>query len=52
VNGDSESGFGVSHLAGMPITLTFGAVLLFALIVLIALRVVFGEIRVSGGARA
>jgi uncharacterized membrane protein len=52
VNGDSESGFGVSHLASTPITLTFGVVLLFALLVLIFLRVVFGEISVSGGARA
>lgn len=52
MNGDTESGWGVSHLAGMPITLTYGLVLLLVLVVLIFLRVVFGEIRVSGGARA
>ena len=52
MNGDGESGWGVSHLASMPITLTFGMVLLAVLVVLILLRVVFGEIRVSGGARA
>ena len=50
--GDGESGWGVSHLSGMPITLTFGLVLLAVLIVLILLRVVFGEISVSGGAKA
>jgi uncharacterized membrane protein len=49
---DGESSFGVSHLSGMPITLTFGMVLVFALLVLVFLRIVFGEISVSGGARA
>jgi hypothetical protein len=48
---DGESMFGLGHLAGMPITLTFGTVLVAALIVLIILRVAFGEIRVSGGAK-
>jgi hypothetical protein len=51
MNGD-ESGWGVSHLSSMPITVTFGVVLLAVLVVLILLRVVFGEISVSGGARA
>ncbi len=51
-NDGSGGGWGVAHLAGMPITLTFGVVLAAVLIVLILLRVVFGEIRVSGGARA
>ena len=47
---DGESGWGVSHLASMPITLTFGIVLLAVLIVLILLRVVFGNISVGGSA--
>lgn len=42
-----ESNWGVSHLSGMPITLTFGVVLAVVLLVLIFLRVVFGEIRVG-----
>ena len=46
-NGDGQSGFGVAHLANHPITLTFGVALLAVLIVLIVLRVVFGEIRVG-----
>lgn len=50
--GDGESGWGVSHLASTPITLTFGIVLVAVLVVLILLRVVFGEISVSGGAKA
>jgi len=50
VNGD-DSGWGFTHLAGLPITMTFGMVLLAVLIVLILLRVLFGEIRVSGGAK-
>ena len=40
-------GWGVSHLSGMPITLTFGVVLAVVLLVLIFLRVAFGEIRVG-----
>lgn len=51
MNGDGESSFGVSHLANLPITLTFGMVLLVVLIVLILLRVVFGEVSLSGGAK-
>ena len=49
---DDGGSFGISHLAGLPITLSFGAVLLLVLVVLVVLRVIFGEIRVSGGARA
>jgi len=49
-NGDGGS-FGLGHLAAMPITLTFGTVLLLTLVVLTILRVAFGEIRVSGGAK-
>ena len=46
-NGDNESAFGLSHLSAMPITMTFVIVLLTVLVVLILLRVVFGEIRVG-----
>lgn len=50
MTGDGESGFGFSHLAGMPITLTFGIVLLAVLVVLVLLRIVFGEISIGGSA--
>ena len=46
-DGDGQSSFGVAHLANHPITLTFGIALLAVLIILIVLRVVFGEIRVG-----
>ena len=48
---DGESAFGISHLSAMPITLSFGMVLVLVLVVLVLLRVLFGEIRVSGGAK-
>jgi hypothetical protein len=47
---DGSGGFGIAHLASMPITLTFGIVLLAVLLVLVALRVVFGNISVGGSA--
>jgi hypothetical protein len=50
MDGDDKA-FGVSHLSNLPITLTFGMVLLVVLLVLILLRVVFGEISISGGAK-
>ncbi len=50
MSGDGESSWGVTHLASMPITLTFGIVLLAVLIVLVLLRVVFGNISVGGSA--
>lgn len=46
-----DSSWGVSHLSGMPITLTFGIVLFTVLVVLVLLRVLFGSISVSGGVR-
>jgi hypothetical protein len=49
-DGDGSS-WGVSHLGAMPITLTFGMVLLIVLIVLVLLRVLFGSISVSGGVK-
>lgn len=52
MNGDGDSSFGVSHLASAPITLTFGAVLVGVLLLLVILRVLFADVRVSGGARA
>jgi len=45
-----QSGWGVSHLSSMPITLTYGLVLLGVLIALILLRIVFGNISVGGSA--
>lgn len=51
MTGGEDSSFGVSHLSNLPITLTFGGMLLVVLVVLILLRVVFGEITVSGGAK-
>lgn len=46
---DNESGFGVSHLSEAPITASFGFVLLFVLLVLVILRLVFADVKVSGG---
>jgi len=48
---DGGSGWGISHLSGMPITLTFGISLIAVLIILIVLRLAFGSISVSGGVR-
>ena len=50
MDGD-DSCWGIGHLSAMPITLTFGAALLAVLIVLVVLRVVFGEITVRGGVK-
>lgn len=46
---DDDSGFGLSHLASTPITMSFGLVLLGVLVLLIMLRLVFGNLNVSGG---
>jgi hypothetical protein len=52
MNGDGDGGnWGIGHLSGMPITLTFGIVLLAVLVILIILRVAFGSISVSGGVK-
>ena len=48
---DGESSYGFSHLSEHPITLTYGALLIGVLLLLVLLRVVFGSISVSGGAR-
>ncbi len=50
-NGDSQSGFGVSHLMTTPITLTFGTVLIGVLVVLVVLRLLFADVSVRGGVR-
>jgi hypothetical protein len=42
--GDGENSWGLGHLAGLPITLTFGMVLLGALILLIVLRLAFANV--------
>lgn len=46
---DQESGFGVSHLSETPITVSFGLVLMGVLLLLIILRLVFADVKVSGG---
>lgn len=48
---DGESNWGVSHLGSHPITLTFGISLLAVLVILVLLRVAFGEITVRTGVK-
>jgi hypothetical protein len=50
MDGD-DGNWGISHLSGMPVTLTFGVVLLAVLIILVVLRMAFGQISVSGGVK-
>jgi hypothetical protein len=50
MNGD-DGNWGISHLGSMPVTLTFGVVLLAVLVGLIVLRMLFGQVTVSGGVR-
>ena len=50
-NGDGDGSWGIGHLSARPITLTVGAVLLAVLIILIILRVAFGDITVRGGVK-
>lgn len=51
-SGDGSDGsFGIGHLSAHPITLTFGAVLLAVLIILVILRLAFGQITVRGGVK-
>ena len=49
--GDSQNSWGFSHLSGHPITLTFGSVLLGALIILIVIRFAFSSVDIIGGVR-
>ena len=51
MNDDGQSSWGISHLSSMPITLTFGTVLIGVLIILLILRLVFADISIRGGAR-
>lgn len=46
---DDDTGFGLSHLSETPITVSFGLVLLGVLVLLLMLRLVFGNLSVSGG---
>lgn len=46
---DDDSGFGLSHLSQVPITASFGLVLLGVLLLLIMLRLVFGSVGASAG---
>ena len=50
MDGD-DSNWGFSHLSSTPVTLTFGVVLIGVLLALILLRVLFGQISVSGGVK-
>lgn len=50
--GSTGSSFGVSHLSSLPITTTFGFVLLVVLVILVWMRVAFGKVSVSGSAGA
>lgn len=44
-----DQGFGVSHLSTTPITVSFGFALLLTLVVLVVLRLVFGDVSVRAG---
>lgn len=48
---DGAGTFGLSHLSDKPITLSYGMLLVAVLVLLVILRIVFGSITVSGGAR-
>ena len=48
---DDDGSFGLSHLAGLPISLSYGLVLLAVLVVLVLLRFLFADITVRGGVR-
>jgi len=48
---NDDGNWGFSHLAGLPVTLTFGVTLLAVLVILIVLRLAFGQITVSGGVK-
>lgn len=47
---NTENGFGFSHLSDLPITMSFGLVLLGVLVALVILRVMFADVRFSAGA--
>ena len=49
----SQGSWGVAHLSGLPVTVTYALIIVFALIVLFLLRHFFGSIRVGaeGGVR-
>lgn len=46
-NDNGTSSWGLSHLSGLPVTVSFGATLLAVLLILIVLRVLFAEVRVG-----
>lgn len=48
---DDDSSWGFGHLSSLPVTLTFGVVLLAVLIILVVLRLAFGSVSVSGGVK-
>jgi hypothetical protein len=48
---DDGGNWGFSHLSSMPVTLTFGVALAVVLVILIVLRLAFGQISVSGGVK-
>ncbi len=48
---DGSSSWGVSHLSSTPITMSFGLLLLAAVVLLIVLRFAFADVSVRGGVR-
>lgn len=48
---DTSSGWGISHLSDLPITTSYGVVLLAVVVILILLRLFFADITVRGGVR-
>lgn len=44
---DGDGAFGISHLSEMPITLSFGLLLIGVLLLLVALRFLFADVRVG-----
>ena len=46
---NDTNGWGGSHLANLPVTVMFAAVIAFALVALALLRHLFGNIRVEAG---
>jgi hypothetical protein len=49
----SQGSWGVAHLSGLPVTVTYALIIVAALIILFLLRHFFGSIRVGaeGGVR-
>jgi hypothetical protein len=46
-----DSNWGVSHLSDLPITTTYGVIILAVLIVLVLLRLFFADITIRSGVK-